>query len=367
MAGPDNLRILIVDDTEANIDILLNTLSDTYDISVAMDGASALEFLKNDIPDLILLDILMPGIDGYQVCRRIKADPRTEHIPVIFVTVQQDVDNETKGFSVGAVDYITKPFSPPVVKARVKTHMALKAASEKLKAQNKELKNTALLKEEIELMTRHDLKNPLSIILGVAELLGSDPGLSSSVRSGMETIQHAGLRMLHMINSSLDLFRMEKGTYELRSTRVDILKILQRISTDSQRSNQELQSRVKITTPTGRPAPGGSCLVMGEELLLHSMLANLINNALEASPSGEDVTIGIDCNDTVHISVHNHGEVPHEVRDRFFEKYVTSGKQRGTGLGTYTAKLIALTHGAEISLDTSQKGETTITVRLPSA
>ena len=117
--------ILVVDDVDTNIDILVGILGDQYDLSVAMDGESALEAVNDDPPDLILLDIMMPGMDGYEVCQRIKTNLKTEKIPIIFVTAMTDIVDEARGFGVGAVDYITKPISPPVVQARVKTHLAL--------------------------------------------------------------------------------------------------------------------------------------------------------------------------------------------------------------------------------------------------
>ncbi len=132
MSQFSNMRIMVVDDTEANIDILVETLADDYKVSVAMDGESALEDIKTRPPDLILLDVMMPDMDGYEVCRRLKADPQTRDIPIIFVTAKSDESDETKGLEIGAVDYITKPFSPPIVQARVKTHLALKMMRQKV-------------------------------------------------------------------------------------------------------------------------------------------------------------------------------------------------------------------------------------------
>ena len=117
--------ILVVDDVESNIDILVGILGDEYDVSVAMDGESALELVAEEALDLILLDIMMPGMDGFEVCRRLKADSETKKIPVIFVTAMTDVLDEARGFEVVAIDYITKPISPPIVQARVNTHLAL--------------------------------------------------------------------------------------------------------------------------------------------------------------------------------------------------------------------------------------------------
>ena len=128
--------LLIVDDMEVNIEILLETLGDSYQVSVAMDGQSALEDVPGIRPDLILLDIMMPGMDGYEVCRRLKADPDTREIPVIFITAMGNISDEQKGLELGAIDYITKPISPATVRARVRNHLELKLAKEDLKNQN---------------------------------------------------------------------------------------------------------------------------------------------------------------------------------------------------------------------------------------
>ncbi len=119
------LKILIVDDMALNITILVETLQENYDTRYAKTGKQALSLVESDPPDLILLDILMPGIDGYEVCRRLKAGPKTRNIPVIFITSLDEAEDEKKGFAVGATDYITKPFRPAIVKARVQTHLEL--------------------------------------------------------------------------------------------------------------------------------------------------------------------------------------------------------------------------------------------------
>jgi len=126
MSDLSNSMVLVVDDTEANIDILVETLGDDYDIVVAMDGESALESIESDLPDLILLDIMMPGMDGYEVCSRLKADKKTRDIPVVFITALSRDEDEAKGLALGAVDYISKPFNPELVKSRVRNHLELK-------------------------------------------------------------------------------------------------------------------------------------------------------------------------------------------------------------------------------------------------
>ncbi len=126
MDDESTFSVLVVDDTEANIDILVETLSDEYDVRVALDGETALEDVADETPDLILLDIMMPGMDGYEVCERLKAAPETRDIPVIFLTAMTEEQDEAKGLALGAVDYVTKPFSPDLVKARVFNQLELK-------------------------------------------------------------------------------------------------------------------------------------------------------------------------------------------------------------------------------------------------
>lgn len=136
--------VLIVDDTEANVDILVEALGDDYEISVAMDGETALENIEMEMPDIILLDIMMPGMDGYEVCRRIKENKATAEIPIIFLTAMTDINSKTKGFALGAVDYIIKPFEILEVKARVHTHLSLKLAKYELSKQNEILEQKVI-------------------------------------------------------------------------------------------------------------------------------------------------------------------------------------------------------------------------------
>ena len=145
-----NPSILVVDDTPDNIDVLKEALKKDYIVRPALDGATALKIASTDPkPDLILLDIMMPGMDGYEVLRRLRAGRNTRQIPVIFVTSASDIESELKGFELGAVDYIVKPFNPVIVRARVRTHLELCDAKKKLERQNLELKAKTDLLEEI--------------------------------------------------------------------------------------------------------------------------------------------------------------------------------------------------------------------------
>lgn len=132
-------NVLVVDDTEVNVDILVNALANDYEVIVAMSGEEALEVMAEEVPDLVLLDIVMPGLDGYEICRLMKKSERLAKVPVIFLTSLSEVENKTKGFELGAVDYITKPFETLEVKARVKTHLSLLRATRELENQKTNL------------------------------------------------------------------------------------------------------------------------------------------------------------------------------------------------------------------------------------
>src|ERR1700757_5281254 len=144
--------VLLVDDAPSNIQTANSILKDIYKIRIATNGAKALELVKLvPYPDLILLDVVMPGMDGYEVCARLKADPETKDIPVIFLTGQTEIEDETRGFEVGGVDYIHKPFSPAVVKARVNTHLVLRGIREQLAQQLRAIRSELETARQIQL------------------------------------------------------------------------------------------------------------------------------------------------------------------------------------------------------------------------
>ncbi len=360
-------KILLVDDAPENIDVLGGILSN-YKRQVALNGEKALQIALSDTPpDLILLDILMPGMNGYEVCRQLKANEKSRDIPVIFITIKGKVEDETHGFEVGAVDYITKPISPPIVKARVKTHLELKCARENLKRQNEELIEATRLREDVERIIRHDLKSPLNIIIGYPQLLReTGDNLRENQIKYIRRIETSGLRMLKMVNQSLDLFKMERGIYQLQPVKVELVALIKKNFADLHSPNQAEKPRLRLVLNTMPVADGETCYILGEELLCYSMLANLIKNALEASPAGEHVTVALEVHDeTTAIHIHNHGVVPEKIRDQFFEKYITAGKASGTGLGTYSARLIAETQDGSISMTSSEQAGTTVTMRFP--
>lgn len=343
--------VLVVDDVESEIDILVDILHKDYEVCVAMDGESALQAARELSPDLILLDVLMPGMDGYQVCDKLKQNPQTRDIPVIFVTVLGAEGHEAAGLSLGALDYITKPFNRDIVLARVRNHMDLIEAHR--------------LKEDVNRIVNHDMRNELLVIVGYPDMLLDSGTLTESQRGMVEKIRNSGYVLLNMVNLGLQLYQMEQGLYQFMPTTVDLLKVLNRIIEYNENQRRKYAIAVKITVSGQALEYGRQFFLSGEELLLHAMLSNLVLNAIEASPPGGTVSIDLLKGDRASIIIHNMGAVPHDIRERFFGKYVTAGKMSGTGLGAYSALLMAKAHGGTIDMCTSEADGTTISVQLP--
>lgn len=365
--NPPKKKILIVDDAPLNLKILKNILVNDYKIFVATDGLSALERVESNRPDLILLDVVMPKMDGYEVCKTLKSAASTSDIPIIFISSKSGEEDETKGLELGAVDYITKPFRHSVVLARVKTHLSMRAMQQKLILQNIALIEADKLKVDVERISRHDLKSPLSSVIGFSDMILEDSSflLTEELRGYLQMIRDSGFKALHMVNLSLDLYRMEQGTYELEPSRIDLVSILKIICGDdnTQKYGQYVSTMILVNDqPISEKQ---SFMVFGEELLCYSLLSNLLKNALEASPPNKPVTISMLQDKRATITIHNFGVVPLEICGRFFDKYATFGKKHGTGLGTYSARLMVEAQKGEISMETSEDRGTTITITLP--
>jgi DNA-binding response OmpR family regulator len=294
------------------------------------------------------------------------------NIPVIFISSLRDTVDETRGLLHGAVDYITKPFNPDIVKARIETHLALAETKMTLLRQRAELKRlveeltyAAGLKEDIERINRHDLKTPIGSVIALPEFLLKDANLTAEQRETIETIRGAGYQMLNMVNSTLDMYKMENGTYKPRITPVDALRLCSTIMTDL----RDLAASYSVSfhfIMDGEPlVTGAHFTVAAEESLLFSMLANIIRNAVEASPQGEMVTIELKSMEKATIIVRNKSAIPEQIRTTFFDKYTTYGKEGGTGLGTYSAKLISTTLSGELRYETSSIDGTALVITLP--
>lgn len=364
---PKKRKVLIVDDTPQNIQVLMGILDEHYAIIAARDGFKALDLAeKSPQPDIILLDIMMPEMDGYEVCRRLKANEKTRGIPVVFVSALADYEDEERGLAVGGIDYLTKPITPAIVLARVKNHIALREAQLTLESQNAELLKAAKLREDVEMITRHDLKSPLNVILAYPDLILMEGGLSDKQESALDKIQAAGYRMLDMINHSLDLYKMETGQYKLHAADVNLVDVFNSVVNECQGAASDKNIDIELFMGNERLDPDETFTIVGEEMLCLTLFSNLLKNAVEASPENEVVQISLDRSGEFGVvSIHNQGQVPIELMDRFFEKYVTCGKNNGTGLGTYSAKLSTEVQHGHIEMGSSETEGTRLIVSLP--
>ncbi|MFM1980632.1 MAG: hypothetical protein RLZ68_1897 [Pseudomonadota bacterium] len=372
--GRRRATILAVDDVPDNLSILMDILGEDYHMAVANSGARALKIIESGkIPDLVLLDVMMPDMDGFEVCRRIKSNPATAEVPVIFLTAMGQATDVTKGFSLGAADYVSKPADPSILRARMETHLRLQCSIAELKRNRIELieKNAALednlrLREDVERISRHDLRNPLAGIIGFTANLLSDDTVQQPHKDLLYDIEQSAYNVLNMVNLSLDLFKMERGEFDFYPRKINVGNIVERILLEMavrwDRHQITLERQIQ-----GMPVDSFSgTMCMGDDLLSYSLFSNLLRNAADAAPPCSSVVLQISYLSDLVISVHNKGVVPMALRDSFFDKYATAAKSGGSGLGTYSARLLAITQGGNISMKTSDaSNSTTITVHLP--
>ena len=221
------------------------------------------------------------------------------------------------------------------------------------------------LREDVEQITRHDIKTPLLGVLGGITYLENYTELTQEQKEMLDDMRHAANTGMELISRSLDLYKMETGAYEYTPADVDILYYCRRVVDDL----AELADQTDVTLDVlydDRPLTREDALTLSTEVnLFYAVLANLVKNGIEASQSGDVVTVRVQVDDEFSVAVHNPAPVPESVRAGFFDKYATAGKRSGTGLGTYSARLMVEVMGGRIDMDSSEERGTTVTVVLP--
>lgn len=357
--------ILVVDDTPDNLQLLSHLFKDEYRVRIAHTGQKALNICQsNDPPDLVLLDIMMPGMDGFEVAKRMREHPTSASIPVIFVTAMTGEDARLKGLELGAVDFVTKPIDPNVLKPRVRNFMRYVELHRQLQADYDGMLEAARLHEDVEHITRHDMKGPLAGVIGLVQALADDASMSRTQVGQLRMVEESALQLLDMINLSSELFKIESGRFKLHAKPIMIGDILRRIVEISRTTFAE--KRLTIAIDADGPANAEIPKALGEAMFCYSLFQNLIKNACEAAPEKSRVSVTLIDETPLRIMIENKGAVPAEIREQFFDKFVTHGKQGGNGLGTYSAKMLAEAQNGAITLEVSDKdNQTTITVTLP--
>ncbi len=357
-----NAHILIVDDNPENVRILGAAIkSIDCNLSVALSGEAALDMIEEEMPSLILLDVMMPNLSGFEVCERLKNNPKTKDIEIIFITAAVNLEEELRGLGLGAIDYIHKPISVPIVQAKVQFHLELIISKQELQLKNEALAEVNRLRDDIERITQHDLKSPLTAIMCYSEMMMEDDDIPEEKKQRfLKSIYDAGNTILFMVNNSLDLYKMEVGTYEYTPKLIPLNDVIKNVIKDLHVLATSKQLKIDIEQFENKDFE-----TFAEKHLSYSLFANLLRNAIEASPNNGVITIKMFYeNKQSVISITNSGAVPEVIRATFFDKYATSGKKNGNGLGTYSAKLMAETQLGTIGMRTNDN-ETCITVRLP--
>ncbi|MDD4731967.1 MAG: PAS domain S-box protein [Desulfovibrio sp.] len=238
-----------------------------------------------------------------------------------------------------------------------------------------DLRQLQRLRDDVDRITRHDLKGPLLGIISVPQLLMEEENITTEQRTLLKAMEEAGYHMLRLINLSLDIYKIETGVYRLHPRRVDLHSVLRRVvsevcrgflhrSIEVHRADLDAHSDAGGTAEAP-PSPDTPYPVFGEELLCHSLLANLLRNALDATPENQCTRVTLRPGDPARVEIHNPLAVPPKVRAHFFEKYITAGKPQGTGLGTYSALLLTRVQNGELRMETSDQTGTTLHLQLP--
>jgi signal transduction histidine kinase len=348
-------RILAVDDDRINLRIIGGILRhEGYEIAEAGSGEQALEAYAVFQPNLVLLDVMMPGIDGFTTCRTLKKTYGDKCAPVIFVTAKSEAEDVVQGFDAGGVDYLTKPFRPKEVVARIRTHLSNQQLVEQQKDLVSQLSKANAAKDRFLGMCAHDLRNPLSSIRGLAELMGEDAigVLTAEQKEIIYTIHSASQSMLQLVNELLDVATIEAGHLKLEKLPTSVSEIVERSVHLSNIEAAKKGMKIEMVKVDGDP------VVEVDRNKIRQVVDNLISNAVKYSPRGSIITVFVlkDAT-TAGFAVRDSGPgVPEEERHKLFKDYgrlstKPTGGEKSTGLGLAICKKIVEAHSGSIGVE----------------
>ena len=360
--------VLIVDDNVENLQVLLAYLNNSgYKLLVAENGENALRQLEHVHPDLILLDVLMPGIDGFETCRRLKANPATREIPVIFVTALNEPEHKLKGFEFGGIDYITKPFQVEEVLARVHAHVTVRKLQRELRQKNAELEELNASKDKFFSILAHDLKNPLIGFLSFAKFMeeGFAEWGKEQIQELAQQFREAAENLFALLENLLTWSRIQQGGIEYIPQDfplgIVVVRNIDLLMPNARQKQLTLTNRVPELMP-----------VDADLNMLDTIVRNLLSNAIKFTASGGTVEIAATHDEqTVTVTVRDTGiGIPAEKLPNLFridakcQRAGTAG-EKGTGLGLILCKEFVEKNGGRIWVASEVDQGTTFAFTLP--
>ena len=370
-------KILIVEDNQENMDLLVYFLRPQgYDIISVYDGLSALDKVEEERPDIILLDIMLPKMDGYEVCGRLKKDPTTKFIPIIMLTALKELKDKVKALEVGADDFLSKPFENVELLARVKSLLRLKDYHDELQRKNQELaeKNDSLMgmdrfKEDLTNLIIHDMKNPLFVIQGNLQMMSMsmDNVPPEILKKYTQRIERSSQQLLRMVVNLLDISRIEDGTINLKNDHANINNIIEEIikRIKDYPENQNKQIFIELDEQLPDLIIDKSVMERVFENLINFSITNLVDEGKVIFS-----TVMAD-NKKVQFITHDSGtQIPKNYHDKIFEKFSqaeikNSGYRVDRALGLTFCKMAVEAHKGNMWLDLENKIGNKFIIELP--
>ncbi|HUX33798.1 MAG TPA: hybrid sensor histidine kinase/response regulator [Gemmatimonadaceae bacterium] len=356
-------HVLVVDDHAGNR-LLLRELLDAqgHTVAEAADGASALLAVADRLPDVILLDVQMPGMDGFEVCRRLKASAGTAAVPVLLVTALSAREDRIEGIRAGANDLVTKPIDSADLMLRVRNAIQARQLHARVEAQYRDLTQMERLRDNLVHMLAHDLRSPLAGVHAILEMVQMDAGtLPAESAAFLDDALRLTRRVADMIGDMLDVSRLEAGRMPLKLRALDLAAL----AADAVRGTYAGSVHVEWRPPT---VPVD---VMGDPKLLGRVITNLLDNAIKFTGKGGTVRVAVarEARGAV-VTVTDQGPgVPAEARDEIFDKFAQAAgadqSRRSSGLGLTFCKLVIDAHGGAIGVDDAPGGGSTFWLVLP--
>jgi two-component system sensor histidine kinase/response regulator len=366
---PAGAKVLVVDDDRVNLRILRGILEKAgYAIAEAGSGEEALTLCDTFQPDLVLLDVILPGMDGFATCRELQQRHRKAAPPVIFITAKNDADDIVEGLTAGGVDYVPKPFRQNEVLARILTHLQLRRLMAEQRALVAQLSRANEAKNKFLGMAAHDLRNPLASIRGLAEFMrdGVVGALNAEQLDLINTMHTASQSMLDLVNDLLDVATIEAGELRVALAPAALAELVEKSIAVANMEAAKKKTRIVLAASAAGP------VLPLDAAKMRQVVDNLLSNAVKYSPPGSTVTVALhhgggQCG----FAVRDQGPgIPESERDRLFKDFgrlsvKPTGGEKSTGLGLAICRKIVEAHGGGITAENQPGGGCEFRVTLP--